>query len=109
LAQRLPGPSPATFLDLLRHRQPSADLLDKVRQFAKGNREHPDPPLRQIAAVLYRASILVARARTSRPISQLDDAAILDGGRWALGQSWIDPTTRAVFEEAMLQVGPHNA
>ena len=68
--ERLAGTPPETFLELLTHPTPSAGLLDLVRHFAKSNREHPDQPLRQIAGVIYRASILVARVRTSRQVSR---------------------------------------
>jgi len=94
-----PERSIRTFGDLLSHPAPPVGLLIFVKDFAKANRQDPDSALpKEIAAVLYFASILVAQQRCERRISKLDEEKVRAGAKWVLEQPWVDPTTRKLFE-----------
>ena len=100
------APSPMTFGELLHHLRPPVALLERVKHFAKASKAKSTGPLPpQVATLLYFASIVAARLRCDARISGLDDDAILKGTQWALAQSWIDPPTRTLFEEAVAKLG----
>ena len=103
---RLPAPAPAgldTFADLLHHSHPPVDLLEQTQQFAKNSARHPDSPLpREIATVLYYASIIVARLRCGRKITQLNDDALRRGLESLIAQPWVDEATRRLFREGLM-------
>ena len=80
-----------TFRQLLLHPQPPVELLNLVKQFAKGCRSQPDGPLpHEVATVLYLAAIAAARRNCHQRISTLDDAAWQRAVDWALAQSWLN-------------------
>ena len=89
-----------SFADLFHHPHPPVELLILTKDFAKAVVNHPDAPLPdQIGRLLYLASIIVALLRCGRRITQLDDAALIDGLNWALAETWLDDPTRAILEE----------
>jgi hypothetical protein len=90
-----------TFGDLLHHPLPPVEMLQRVKEFAKACKLAVDGPLPpEVAAVLYFASIIVARLRCGQRISKLDDDALRMGTEWARDQPWLDPPTRSIFDEA---------
>lgn len=95
-----------TFGDLLNHPNPPLNLLQLVKGFAKGAGSRQDAPLsRDIAAVLYLATIAAALVRCKEKITRMDNDAMNDRFQWVLRHEWIDPATRQLFEEAAAQTG----
>jgi hypothetical protein len=88
--------------DLFRHPCPPVELLILTKDFAKRHLHHPESPLpRQIAKVLYSASIVAAMLRCRRRITSLSDAALKMEIEWALGQTWLDGTMRSLLQEGL--------
>jgi hypothetical protein len=97
-----------TYRDLLHQAKPRVELLRLVKEFAKAHLRPADAFLpREIAHVLYYASIVVARCQCGLRISRLTDAALLEGVDWVLSQPWVDEDTRSLFvgARALLQPG----
>ena len=91
-----------SFLDLFLHPVPPLELLSLTKDFAKINMDHPDSSLpREIAAVLYYASIAAAFVRLDKRISQLTDADFQRGLAWAKAQSWIQTAFTQLFDQAL--------
>lgn len=91
-----------SFGDLLHHPNPPVELLILTKDFAKACRISADSPIpREIATLLYFASIAVARLRCGRRITALTDAAVRKGLDWALGRPWLDEATRSLCEEGL--------
>ena len=108
-----PGTMPAgvraifttTFADLLRHRDPPLAMLRRVKDFAKACREDPRGPLpREVAMVLYLASILAALTRHGAAITKLGFDELRKATEWGLAQPWLDDATRSLFEDGMSQL-----
>ena len=98
----LPGAEFGSFGELLQAADPPLKLLELTKQFAKAHRAHPDSPLPDgVASVLYFGSILVARMRLGRQISDLTDPELRRGVRWVARQPWVDEQTRNLFEEGL--------
>jgi RNA polymerase sigma-70 factor (ECF subfamily) len=96
--------------ELLHHPQPSPELLEQVKDFAKENGTDPESPLpREVATLLYYASIAAALARCGRRISRQDDAALRWGFEWGGAQPWVDEATRAVLGEGLRALGDAGA
>jgi hypothetical protein len=93
-------PLPNRYCDLFRHPDPPIELLEYAKQYAKATRHHPDSPLQKISTVIYYSAIVAALMRRNQRITGLDDGALLFGVDWVLEQTWIDPATRKLFEEA---------
>jgi hypothetical protein len=92
----------SSFADLLNHRAPPIQLLQLVKDFAKANMDHPESGLpREIASVLYYASIASALIHLDARISQLPNADLQRGLGWMLEQSWLDEKTRGLLAEAV--------
>jgi hypothetical protein len=90
-----------TFGELLDDAHPPAEMLLRVKRFAKACKLNGDGPLPpDVATVLYFASIVVARLRCGQRITDLDDDALRKGIEWARAQAWMDPATRSIFDEA---------
>ncbi len=90
-----------SFHDLFQHPHPPVALLRMVKDFAKLNRAHSRsalPP--EVALVLYYAAIVAAALRCRQAISGLEPAQLRKGIEWTLGQPWLDPTLRPLFQEA---------
>ncbi|MBP7937706.1 MAG: hypothetical protein KA354_23955 [Phycisphaerae bacterium] len=97
-----------SFADLFTHPRPPLELLRMTKDFAKAMAAHPESPLpREVADVLYYASILVARTRCGERISQLEDGDLMTGIDWALSQAWVEERVKTIFREgrAVLQAG----
>ena len=91
-----------SFADLLFHPSPPLELLELTKRFAKSCRTHPHGPLpREIASLLYYASIVVAMLRCGKRITTLDDASLRRGVEWLLGQPWLEDKTRAILKEGL--------
>jgi hypothetical protein len=87
-----------TFGGLLHHALPQVELLRLVKEFAKAHLRRDDGLLpREIAHLLYYASLTVAQCRCGRRISRLSDAALIEGIDWVLSQGWVDAQTRGLF------------
>ncbi|MAE68014.1 MAG: hypothetical protein CMJ18_27500 [Phycisphaeraceae bacterium] len=89
-----------TFADLLHHARPPIDLLRRIKHFAKLNHAHPTTLPRDVASVLYFASIVVARRRCGTWITDLAETDLRAGIRWATQQTWVDERTRALLADA---------
>ena len=91
-----------SFDDLFHHPHPPLDLLRMAKDFAKAHRVHqagPVPP--QVAAVLYFVSIAVAQVRCRVRLSSLSNADLAKGYEWCRQQPWVDPSVKALLEEAL--------
>ena len=91
----------AKFADLFHHPRPPLELLQWTKDFAKGHTVSGNGMPSEIAAALYYGSILLARLRCNRKISELDDAALAKGARWVMGQSWLDEDSRELFANGL--------
>lgn len=91
-----------SFGDLLHHPNPPLELLKLTKNFAKACRISRQGPLpREIATVLYFASIVTALVRCRRRITRLENADIQHGVEQCLAQTWLDAGTRQLFEEGL--------
>jgi hypothetical protein len=91
-----------SFSDLLLHATPPVELLRLSKDFAKANMDHPDGSLpKEVAAVLYYASISAALLRLDERISQLKDAELERGLRWARDQHWVNKQIQQLLAEAI--------
>jgi hypothetical protein len=94
-----------SFDDLFHHSAPPIELLELVKDFAKANMDHPESGLPgEIAAALYYASIAAALVRLDARISQLPDADLQRGLRWAMGQAWLDEKAKELLTQALARV-----
>jgi hypothetical protein len=94
-----------TMQQVLEAAQPPLELLKAVKQFAKGNVNGPAEALpRPIATVLYYAPIAAARVRLATRISQLSDASLDAGFRWALDQPWLVPPITPLLEQGLAHI-----
>ncbi len=100
-----PGLVLKSFGELLHHPNPPLELLEQAKDFAKENRNDPESPLtREVATVLYYATIAVALARCGRRITRYDDA-LRRGFRWGCEQPWVDEATRGLLREGLQRLG----
>jgi len=99
-----------SFEDLLHHPHPPVELLELTKAFAKLCRSHAECRLPdEIATVLYALSIAVALSKCNRRITRLDRQGLRYTFDWALGQSWLDASTRELLEhgsQAIDREGP---
>jgi hypothetical protein len=90
-----------SFSDLFHHPHPPVELLRLTKDFAKANMDHAESSLpSQVAAALYYASIAAALVRLDERISNLKDAQLAEGLRWAQNELWIDARTKELFAQA---------
>jgi hypothetical protein len=95
-----------SFQDLLYHPNPPLELLKLTKDFAKRHQERPDSPLpREIATVLYFASIAVAMLRCGQRITTLGDAALRKGFEWVLARPWVDERARELMRDGIKALG----
>jgi hypothetical protein len=95
-------PGKLTFGELFHLAKPSVELLNLVKQFAKASRVREETVLpAEIATVIYLASIVVARLRYGKRISEQSDEALSYGIQWVIDQPWVDETTRQLFRTAL--------
>ena len=91
-----------SFGDLLHHPNPPLELLKLTKDFAKACRLSLRGPLpREIATVLYFASIVAAMVRCQRRITRLSDADTRHGVEQCLAQNWLDAATRQLFDDGL--------
>lgn len=103
-------PGPLTFAELFHLPAPPLDLLNLVKQFAKSSRVRGESVLpAEIATVIYLTSIVVARIRIGRRISEQSDESLLYGIHWVTEQPWVDDKTRALFHEAQRHFTPSSS
>ena len=103
------GANLVTFSDLLEHPNPPVELLNLAKDFAKSRYHHREGPLPpKIATLLYYACIAAARLRLDKRITELADEDIAAGLEWALKQSWVDRTTRRLFERCLEKLAVEN-
>jgi hypothetical protein len=96
-----------TYGQLLSAAQPAVELLQRVQRFAKACKSHPDGPLpREVATVLYVATIVKAMLASGQRISALSDADVIAGVRWSLERAWIPASIRALLEAGMQKLDP---
>jgi hypothetical protein len=95
-----------SFGDLLQHPHPPLALLELCKEFARAYWHHPQSPLpREVAMLLYFASIAAALTRCRRRITRLDQATLRKNFQWFLDQSWVDEPSRRLFREALPVLG----
>lgn len=98
--------APASFAEALFHPAPPLPWLERVKRYARSDRDDQnDAPPEEIAVLLYYAAIVAAKLRHGQSISRLSDAVIRDGIRWAVEQPWVDERSRALFAEGMCAFG----
>jgi hypothetical protein len=96
-----------SFGDLLAHPNPPVELLKITKDFAKACRLSSHSPMpKEIASVLYFASIAAAMVRCRRRITGLTNDALAEGFRWVLAQPWLDIPTRTLIEESLQLLNP---
>jgi len=94
---------PATVGQLLADPAPSADVLKRVKEWAKPAMRGTDAGWpREAAGVLYYAAIVVAWARAGAWITDLSPERVRQGARWSLGRSWLDEPTAGLFREGLV-------
>ena len=100
-----------SFGDLFAHPHPLVELLELVKEFAKEHRTDAESPLpREVATVLYYASIAVALVRCGHRITRHDDATLRQGFQWGIDQAWVDEPVRNLLREGLARlVGEENA
>lgn len=103
-------PSIRSFRDLFEHPEPPTELLDLTRRFAKACRSRGDSPLpAEIATILYLASIAVAMIKRNDRLTSLADEALCNGFDWALGQAWLDESTRQLLHRGREALASHGS
>jgi hypothetical protein len=100
------APEIETFGDLFEHPQPTVEMLELTKEFAKASRAHADGPLpEEVAVVLHLLSIVAALTKCGKRITRLDDEGLRFGLNWALEQPWLDESTRKVLQTGLDQLG----
>jgi hypothetical protein len=91
--------SDATIRKLLTHPSPPTGLLERLKGVAKveSTTEGGELP-KEVATVLYIASIVAAKRAGARDVTQLDDAALAERVQWACRRRWLDAELRELFE-----------
>lgn len=91
-----------SFKELFLHLQPPLELLKQTKDFAKAQREHPNSFLpKEVATVLYYASIVAARLRLGERITSLTDAELRQGVEWSLELPWLVESMQPLFTEGL--------
>jgi hypothetical protein len=95
----LPGAEKAgitTFGKLFTHLTPPISLLKLSKDFFKRTAKmHPkDSAEHQVAYLYYLLSVVVARLRHGKRITDLSDLELLKGVEWASKQTWVDDQSR---------------
>ncbi|MBI4661272.1 MAG: hypothetical protein HY735_20815 [Verrucomicrobia bacterium] len=96
--------------DLLHDARAPIELLKRAKEFAKGKRQQASKGYpKDIARVLYFASIVAALVRHRKRITRLTDSDILQGIEWALKQPWLDMETLRLFQEGKARLCRDNS
>lgn len=94
-------PAIRCFGDLFAHPRPPLELLRKTKDYAKVCRTRGDGAVpAEIATLLYVLSIVTARSAHGERISELNDQSLGHVAAWAVGQPWVDETTRDLLRRA---------
>jgi hypothetical protein len=101
----LAAAAPGTLDELFHQSQPSCELLELTKLFAKSCNVANGPLPREIAVLLYYLSIATAEVRCEKRLSQLSDEALIRGLAWCGAQTWLDQSIRLVILEALGRVG----
>jgi len=97
-----------SFNDLLHHPHPPIELLMMTKDFARAIQNHPDSPLpREIALLLYFASIVVALVRCGRRITSFDDKTLRRSLEWFENQPWVEESMRSLLGEGLRWLDAH--
>jgi len=95
-----------TYADLLMHPNPSVDLLEAMKDFAKACRTGSKSALpKEVATVLYYASLAAALVRCGKRITTLTDRSLREGVDWACAQPWLEESLRGLFHECREHLG----
>ncbi len=87
---------------LLLDPRPPLEALRLLKDYARDQRESPDPLLpSEVAAVLYFGSIAAAELRHGERISTLERTGVRGGIEWILARKWLRGPLRALFAEAI--------
>lgn len=91
-----------TFGTLFLHDEPPVGLLKLSKDFFKRTaKAHPkDSDEHQVAYMCYLLSVIVARLRQRKRLTNLKDSEFLPGIEWALKQDWAGKTIHKVLSEA---------
>jgi hypothetical protein len=93
---------PASFGELLRAEHPPRELLELARLYAKSAAINRHRPLqRDIALVLYFATICAGRVRLGAKLSSKTDRELIEAYRWVLSREWLDPSLVPLFEAGL--------
>jgi DNA-directed RNA polymerase specialized sigma24 family protein len=88
--------------DLLHQGSPLLELLERAKCYAREQRTDPESPLRrEVATVLYYASIAVALVRCGRRITRCDDNTLALGFQWGCEQQWVDEAMRGLLRAGL--------
>ena len=88
-----------SFARLFGSSRPSLRLLILTKDFAKRQLHRVESPLpREIARVLYLASIAVSKVKCRTTITTLAVARLLEGFEWGREQPWMDARIRDIFK-----------
>ncbi len=91
-----------TIRDVLTDPNPPHQLLNWLKQYARTkSARHSGPLPTPVASVLYFASIVSARLRCQTTLTTFDDATVIEAIRWALDQSWLEPTLTSLFQDGL--------
>jgi hypothetical protein len=101
------APAAATLRELLRAPAPPVELLEVAKRFGKrcSLDAESDVP-REVAMVLYYASIVAAQIHCGKSISGLRGEALRPALEWASTQKWVDPPIRELLRKGLEHVCP---
>lgn len=95
-------PIPKTLGELLGHSRPPLKLLELAKGYAKAAQKNPVCGVpREVATVLYYASIAAALVRCGQSITTLNDKELRQGLAWAVRLSWIDARFKGLLTDAL--------
>jgi len=91
-----------TFGDVLREKSPEPELLRMVKDFAKAVMSEPDTLPRDVARILYVASILAGtRVQGGKPLTTLSEASIEREARRCLSFGWLPVAVRKLIRDRL--------
>lgn len=102
-------PIDLTVGQLLHHPCPPAELLDGLRNFAKSSTSGDGDLPRDVARVLYFATIAASLLRSTERSTSLDNVSLKRGFEWALLQVWVDAPIIDLMAQALSQISSGDA
>ena len=100
------GPPIRTLGDLLAHPQPPLELVKRLHEYGRTNREREDTVPKEVGTALYFGAIALALVRCGQRITSLRDDKIFEGIKWVLTQSWVDGSLRPPLKQAAKMLRP---